>query len=563
MATRGRPPHPDILTPREWEVFELVREGLNNRQIAERLDITRAAVKYHVSEILGKLAAVSREEASAWDPRQRPDWTPRWDPTRRPAWATALAPLGLFWRGLTGGLARSAGALSTVTSVGLGVALVAGLTTLGVLVMRTRASSNDASPTPPAVVVQSTSEAAIVVQSTAEPGAAATGKIAFLSRRDGNQEIYVMNADGSGETNLSNGPGDDSFGGWSPDGSRIAFTSDRDGNWEIYVVNTDGSGLTNLSKDPGDDGVVRNESIIGGWAPAVVAWSPDGSRIAFISSRDGNNEVYVVAADGSGQTRLTNDPCDDDFNAWSPDGSRIAFTSHDLAPATGNCGSTIIYVVNADGSNVTRLANITNDAAADCPPDHVCPVAVAVGLAWSRDGSSIVFNRILADASYEIYVMNADGSGLTNLTTYPAGGVWPAWSPDGSRIAFDLLAATGGIAVVAADGSGFTRLTNGPGDDYFGAWSPDGSRIAFNSGRGETSEIYVMAADGSGETNLTNNPREDAGPVWSPDGTRMAFDTYRDGNQEIYVMNADGSGQTNLTNSLSPDYSPVWSPVQY
>ena len=138
MTTRGRPPHPDILTPREWEVFELVREGLNNPQIAERLDITRAAVKYHVSEILGKLAAVSREEASAWDPRQRPDWTPRWDPTRRPAWATALAPFGFFWRRLTGGLAHSAGSLSTLTSVAIGVGVVAGATTFGVLVMRTR-----------------------------------------------------------------------------------------------------------------------------------------------------------------------------------------------------------------------------------------------------------------------------------------------------------------------------------------------------------------------------------------------------------------------------------------
>src|SRR3990170_737191 len=99
--------------------------GLSNPEMAERLGITRAAVMFHVSEILGKLALSSREEAAAWDPRQRPDWTPRWDPTRRPTWATALAPLGLFWRGLTGGLARAAGSLATVTSVGLGVGVVA------------------------------------------------------------------------------------------------------------------------------------------------------------------------------------------------------------------------------------------------------------------------------------------------------------------------------------------------------------------------------------------------------------------------------------------------------
>jgi DNA-binding CsgD family transcriptional regulator len=240
MARRGRPKHPDILTPREWEVLALIRENLTNDQIAQRLGIGAEGVKSHVSEILGKLALSSREEAAAWDPRQRPDWTPSWDPTRRPAWATALAPLGLFWRRLTGGLAHSAGSLATATSVVLGVAVVAGITTLGVLVVRTRGSSIDASDTPPAVVAQPTAQA----------GPAATGKIAFLSNRDGNQEIYVVNADGSGETNLTNGPGDDSFGAWSPDGSRIAFESFREETSEVNVMKADGSGLTRIAGGP-------------------------------------------------------------------------------------------------------------------------------------------------------------------------------------------------------------------------------------------------------------------------------------------------------------------------
>jgi Tol biopolymer transport system component/DNA-binding CsgD family transcriptional regulator len=567
MATRGRPPHPDILTPREWEVFELVREGLNNPQIAERLDITRAAVKYHVSEILGKLAAVSREEAAAWDPRQRPDWTPRWDPTRRPAWATALAPFGLFWHGLTGGLTRSAGALATVTSVGLGVALVAGITIFAVLVMHVSGSSKP----------------------TIQAGPAATAKIAFYSDRDGNREIYVMNADGSGQTNVSNGPGDDSFsldpaganGAWSPDGSRIAFTSNRDGNKEVYVVNADGSGRTRLSNNPCEDG--------------VLAWSPDGSRIALSSlnsnvrfgggdnptvapaAGDCRSTIYVVNADGSGLTYLSNGPGDDGFGAWSPDGSRIAFTSN-------RDGNQEIYVVNADGSGLTNLSNNPSDEEGFTSNPGVD------GTVWSPDSSRIRFVSV-RDGNLGLYVVNADGSGLTYLGhpgpifggATSAGGGWSSdlslisWgppSPDGSRMPF-ISAPDGNeeLYVVNADGSGPINLSNSnPGAEHRGPWSPDSSRIAFLSDRDGNQEIYVVNADGSGQTNLTNNPGDDGGSgvggpmgpdiAWSPDGSRIAFLTRRDGNGEIYIMNADGSGQTNLTNNPGEDYAAIWSPVR-
>jgi hypothetical protein len=134
--------------------------------------------------------------------------------------------------------------------------------------------------------------------------AAQAGRIAFASNRDGNFEIYVMNADGSGVTRLTNNPANDWQPSWSPDGRRIAFVSDRNGNPKIYVMNADGSGQTNLTNNPGID-----------WDPS---WSPDGKRIAFDSNRDGNYEIYIMNADGSGVTRLTYNPADDTRPSWSP-----------------------------------------------------------------------------------------------------------------------------------------------------------------------------------------------------------------------------------------------------
>lgn len=214
-----------------------------------------------------------------------------------------------------------------------------------------------------------------------------------------------------------------------------------------------------------------------------------------------------------------------------------------------------IYVMNADGSALTRL---TTSPARDFDPT------------WSPDGAHIAF-RTSRDGNDDIYVMNADGSCQTNVTRNSADDWSPAWSPDGTRIAFASFFAGNrytDIAIMNADGSGLTRLTTASGE--YPAWSPDGTRIAFASARTGNYEIYVMNADGSRQTNLTNNPTYDMSPAWSPDGTRIAFDTERQPDRdgqvgigpefEIYVMNADGSGQMPLTNNLTEDRSPAWSP---
>ncbi|WP_346817878.1 NTTRR-F1 domain [Bacillus paramobilis] len=265
------------------------------------------------------------------------------------------------------------------------------------------------------------------------------------------------------------------------------------------------------------------------------------SKIAFTSTRDGNAEIYVMNADGSNQTRLTNNAASDSDPAWSPDGQKIAFSST-------RDGNNEIYVMNADGTNQTRL---TNNVAFDLNP------------AWSPDGQKIVFssNR---DGNTEIYVMNADGTNQTRLTNNPADDRDPTWSPDGQKIAFTSLRdGNDEIYVMNADGTNQTRLTNNLANDRESTWSPDGQKIAFTSFRDVNlnGAIYVMNANGTNQTRLTNNSSaSDLAPTWSPDGQKIAFLSTRDGNPEIYVMNADGTNQIRLTNNLASDLNPAWSP---
>lgn len=256
------------------------------------------------------------------------------------------------------------------------------------------------------------------------PGA--NGKIAFHSDRDGQHEIYAMNADGSGQTDLSNNPASDVWPAWSPDGTRIAFQSYRDGNAEIYLMNADGSGQINITDNPAND--------------ELAAWSPDGTKIAFVR----NGEIYDMNADGSAQTNLTNTAAGEGSPAWSPDGAKIAF-SRDVGAGAGRLD---IYTMNADGSGQTTL--IASPLHDDNPN-------------WSPDGSMIAFTSDRASLfSPDIYVANADGSGQTRLTT-TGRDHYPAWSPDGAKVVFGSSRdGRGEVYMMNPDGSGQTRLTSGP-----------------------------------------------------------------------------------------------------
>jgi Tol biopolymer transport system component len=213
----------------------------------------------------------------------------------------------------------------------------------------------------------------------------------------------------------------------------------------------------------------------------------------------------------------------------------------------------VLYTINADG---TEQLQLTSNGSNHSP-------------AWSPDGSKIAFSRQgPQDTRTGVYRANADGSGLLRLTAAASGGADPTWSPDGTKIAFASGDSNADIFVMNADGSNPINLTNNPAIDLSPAWSPDGSKIAFVSTRdfpsgGDVSkafEIYVMTADGSNPIRLTNNTDQDADPSWSPDSSRLTFTAFRGGNFEIYAMNADGTSQVNLSNNSSSDFQPAWSP---
>jgi len=323
-----------------------------------------------------------------------------------------------------------------------------------------------------------------------------SGKIAFVSERDGGGAIYVMNADGSQQTHVSGNLPMSGGPVWSPDGKRIAFTSAAPASPgsdyflpSIFVMNADGSQQTRL---------------VGGVETSgMPAWSPDGTRIVFVGER---GQLYVVNADGSNLALLTKQTRNNQSPSWSPDGTRIAFES----TATG---TSEVCVINADGSREKCLTNHASFKARHIAMNDDFPV-------WSPDGKRITFAS-MRDSKFDIHVMNADGSQRVNLTNKPANYGIPAWSPDGKRIVF----------------------------------SSDRDRDG-------NFELYVTNADGTGLKRLTNNSFWDGNPVWSPDGMRIAFDSNIPGklDQDIYVINADGTGLTRLTDSLAADKSPVWQP---
>ena len=294
-------------------------------------------------------------------------------------------------------------------------------------------------------------------------------------------------------------------------------------------------------------GANKRALISAGAAASVPALAMNG-KIAFTSWRDGNAQIYVMNPDGSNQTRLTNGSDWDQYPAWSPDGSRIAFQST-------RYGISGIFVINADGSGLRRVTYTTGGI--DYDPT------------WSPDGARIAFIKLDSNTNpnpTDIYVVNADGSNLTKLTN--ASRDWaPVWSPDGSRLAFDC--AGNSICAMDADGRNRVTLAQGSFEIGFSGpnWSPDGRKIAYSSStfseEATQSGIFVMNADGSQKENVTQTVTTEVSLAWSPDGNKLVFSVWVAGEAEIFTINLDGSGRSQLTNSPGFDNRhPSWQPVR-
>ena len=321
---------------------------------------------------------------------------------------------------------------------------------------------------------------------------------------------------------------------------QIAFKSAN----RVFVMNDDGSGVRQVSMDPAAER----------WAPEPPAWSPDGSQIAFMQLKLGASgdsasarseaDIHLVYADGTGEVVLTPRAGFDGYPTWAPKGDMIAFVS-DRTEATNSD----IFVMYLNGGDVSQ---ITDSYDMEARP------------AWSPDGSWIAFASTVPQETTRLERIMPHGVGHLTLVEPGPTIARPVWSPDSEKILYaananamvDAPEVDSDIWVVNYDGTGHIQLTNDPASDINPAWSPDGSRIAFQSNRDGEYAIYVMNANGTGVVRLTDPLMSATEPAWSPDGNRIVFVGTKPGQiANLYIVNVDGGDPEPL---LTADSNPAW-----
>ena len=401
------------------------------------------------------------------------------------------------------------------------------------------------------------------------------GRIRFF-RTDAERQTksFIMNADGTSQTQVQDFP-NLRYGIWSPDGSKVIFDKPND-NTSSYLADADGSNEVALPFTRGNfdwsfdsKEIVYQKRVDPSHADIFVysvdtkqsrnitnhpgfdadpSFSPDGKQIVFVSSRYGNNELYLIDKDGGGTKRLTFDPSDDSHPVFSPDGTAIAFTSD-----RKNESADAYLLLNPGGNAITLPLT-----------DWKSNETVEPGC-WSHDGTRIAFFSD-RNGKDDIYVVSAEVVRAQLLLADPKSDLgFPSYSPDGAKIVYqsELEDRSGEIRVLdlATRQTSMVLKTEMP--DTAPAWSPDGKWIAFQNRSESDTEICVIKPDGTGLKNLTNNPAKDVTPAWSPDGKQIAFATNR-GNVtqvfQLFVMNSDGTNQQRIYTSFASSASPHWSP---
>lgn len=424
-------------------------------------------------------------------------------------------------------------------------------------------------------------------------------RIAFYSNRSGHFAIWLMDPDGSHVTQFTTPAGDryvdSNAPAWSPDGTKIAFWSGvahRSGN--VWVMNVDGSNRKQLTDQP--EGINADGP----------AWSPDGKMILFSSNRPGSQGIgnWIMNADGSDQRVFTTNTSVRSRPSWQPT-SIAANASSNIDADEGKyglialtfrvAGKLQIFTIRPDGSQKKQLTFEGDNGRPEWSPDGTKIVFAtiregkgSVGVmgadgssqklltdgrhpSWSRDGKRIAFARVDA----QIWVMDADGSNIVQITHSNTFKYGPSWSPDGKQMIFILLKNPESktnphpeIGIMNSDGTNERILTANDranackepdGSESFLAtahdanapsWSPVDNRIAMWSGiEKRYGQIWVINSDGTGSVQLTKecSRRNNDDPSWSQDGKKILFSTGRSGSNELWVIDSDGRNEKRLS----------------
>ncbi len=327
---------------------------------------------------------------------------------------------------------------------------------------------------------------------------------------------------------------------------KVAFLSKRDGNFEIYSVNDDGSELKRLTSNKGDK--------------SMLCWSPDGNKLLYLLKKGKQYQLWTMKSDGSGQLKLADDCMNDCPPLWSPDSLKIVFTAKHQSKRT-------VFIANSEGGGLTRLSS---------------PGSEGFAPAWLHDSSQIMFLQKSKNDMF-IYTINPDGTGLQKIMKDSGTYQNPIWSPDGQKIAYIskkqvFLGIESKLYVMNGNGSNIMPIAKVSqkvddvdfDDDFY--WSPDGKQIAFTKVADVDADVtdggrpvfrftygtYVIAIDGNSDENqlgITGMKR--ANPIWSPDSLQVAFLS----DSELHIWNLKSKMENIIRVNASILLSPIrWSP---